>query len=206
MTTEKYFKSITNKLNTHLNAWIAFYSKDHPMEPNLPPPGLAFRNQQYDEGSDGSFASYMSACSSIYTVQDETYDLPPPPKGPAPQAWGHEIPKELQSSAPTHVVSGISQDEYDKVTRDNAKLSRKIDELTTQVTALLAQGSAATRAPSVQQDRQMLIEETTRAVLEAIYAQQKALAENVDEPANTTLPEDDMNVSFDSSQTYRQHE
>ena len=66
----------------------------------------------------------MSACSSIYTVQDEMYDIPQAPTRPAPQAWGNEIPKDVVSATTTHLVSGISQDEYDKVSRDNAKLAR----------------------------------------------------------------------------------
>jgi hypothetical protein len=146
----------------------------------------------------------MSACSSIYTVQDEMYDSPPPPKGPAPQAWGNEIPKELQSTTATHLVSGISQDEYDKVSRDNAKLARKVDELTLQVKALLDLNTPVIKMPApAPLDIQGIIAATTEAVLQAIYAHQRQIEGSEEETPFFPPGEIDPDMSLDSELTER---
>ena len=200
MTTERTFKAITTELANNIVKWVNYYAAENPMNPDFPPPGLSFKNQIYDEGSDGSAQSYMSACSSIYTVQDEIFDVPPPQKGPAPQAWGNEIPKDVLSTAATQVESNISQDDFDKVNRENVRLSRKIDELTQQVQALLQQGTVARSAPALALNE--IITATTQAVLEAIRLQkanENSFEVDIDDPQFNTDPK--LNMSVDSDLT-----
>ena len=180
MTTESKFRSLAAHIKQELPPWVIKNSADYPSPKSFPPPSLAFKNQTYDEESDGSqasFQSYVSNCSSIYTVGDENYDDPPPPNNPAPQAWtgNNKIPELLDTTVSTP-ASGISQDEFDKVQRENTKLSKKIDDLTSQVTALLE--SQQQKAPSKYDiDMEMIVAKATEAATNAVMLSMKKIRE-----------------------------
>ncbi|KAL7574196.1 hypothetical protein ACA910_014871 [Epithemia clementina (nom. ined.)] len=172
LTTTSHFRPLTAQLRENLERWVAHYSDEIPANPNLPPPGLAFHNSSSDSQSDHSYQSYFSSCSSMYTLQDESFDDPPQLAGPVSQAWGPP-PSSLRTLTPSPVSSGVSQDEFDHVTQENARLARKVDELTDQVKSLLAQMNtqhmtrsfaAPTHGPPTP-DLQAIIAATTQAVL-----------------------------------------
>ena len=77
----------------------------------------------------------------MYALQDDSCDHPPQFNGPSPQLWS---PPSTVSYAATVSISDtspsqISQETFDKVTQENAHLSRHVDELVTQVSALVQQ-------------------------------------------------------------------
>jgi hypothetical protein len=170
MTTEQDFKGVSELLAKHLAAWTAIIIKNYGLLTDcahLPPIGLAFKNQPYDDGSDASFQTYLSACSSIYSLEDETYDFPPIIDRPIPQAWGppDAIPVLVNPTPSTQSVSGISQDDFDKVTRENQKLTRQIQELMNKMQAWEQKQVVPPTVVPQQLDMQSIIAATTEAVL-----------------------------------------
>jgi hypothetical protein len=171
MTTEAFFKPIVAELSAHLPDWVQFYATEFPSDEDFPAPGLAFKNQPFEEGSEGSFNTYMSACSSIYTIQDDTFDLPPERSNAITQAWGGDpVPALLDSTVSTPANSGISQDDFDAVNRENARLNRKLDELTVLVKNM--QQSHQTPQQPSQIDMNIIIAAATQAALQAVAAAQ----------------------------------
>jgi hypothetical protein len=161
---------VSELLAKHLAAWTAIIIKNYGLLTDcahLPPIGLAFKNQPYDDGSDASFQTYLSACSSIYSLEDETYDFPPIIDRPIPQAWGppDAIPVLVNPTPSTQSVSGISQDDFDKVTRENQKLTRQIQELMNKMQAWEQKQVVPPTVVPQQLDMQSIIAATTEAVL-----------------------------------------
>ena len=83
----------------------------------------------------------MSAFTNMYALQDDSCNHPPQFNGPSPQSWS---PPSTVSYAATVSISNTSpsknsQEVFDKVTQENACLSRHVDELVTQVSALVQQ-------------------------------------------------------------------
>jgi hypothetical protein len=173
MTTEQDFKEVCDLLKNNLSNWTAKITNDYSLTmdtSHLPPIGLAFKNQPYDDESDGSFRSYLSACSSIYSLDDDTHDFPPITDKPMVQAWGPApIPEVLHSTA-SQSVSGISQDEYDRMARENQNLNRKIEELTIKMKSFERQKPTTT--PPI--DIQSIIDATTSAVMSQLMRMQDA--------------------------------
>ena len=84
---------------------------------------------------------YMSALTNMYAIQDDSCDHPPQFNRPSPQSWS---PPSTVSYAATVSISDtspsqISQEAFEKVTQENARLSRHVNELVTQVSALVQQ-------------------------------------------------------------------
>ena len=117
LTTEAYFKTVTEIIKRDLVTSIEMYATQHPPPDSFPPPSLAFKGQQWDEDSQGSFNTYLSACSSIFSLNDVDFSNPPPSTNPSTQAWGppDKIPTSFNLTADTQVESGVSQDEFEKV-------------------------------------------------------------------------------------------
>jgi hypothetical protein len=196
-------------MKQHLVAWTAKTAGNYGLSPDtsdFPPIGLAFRNQPYEEGSETSFQSYLSACSSIYSLEDETHDFPPMTDRPIPQAWGSPdpIPDLLNTTTATQSVSGISQDEFDRVTRENLKLTRQIQELTNKMQAWEQKQTAV---PQLHQlDMQSIIAATTQAVLNSMTGMLAAPMQRKEETeqestkggANNSTEEDDIAMSVDT--------
>jgi hypothetical protein len=96
----------------------------------FPTPGLVFTSRMVDSvSSDQSFATYLSACYSMYAAQDtdDTFDQPPVSSIPMAQAWGGPtVPSTILEPTVTTPISGISQDVYDQVIRDNDSLRAEL--------------------------------------------------------------------------------
>ena len=142
MTDTTHFNPVIAALETNLATWTRFYcDRENITLSTLPPPSLAFRTQPYEDHSDATFSTYMSAFTNMYALQDNSCDQPPQFNGPSPQSWS---PPSTVSYAATVSISDtspsqISQEAFDKVTQEYAHLSWRVNELVTQVSTLLQQ-------------------------------------------------------------------
>ena len=94
----------------------------------------------------------MSAFTNMYALQDDSCNHPPQFNGPSPQSWS---PPSIVSYAATVSISNtspsqISQEAFEKATQENAHLSRHVDELVTQVSALAQQSKHTVVEPITQ--------------------------------------------------------
>ena len=146
MTDTMHFKAVTTALETDFAIWTHSYcEQENILLGPLPPPSLAFRTQPYEEHSDAMFSMYMSAFTNIYAIQDDSCDHPPQFNGPSPQSWS---PPSTALYAATVSISDtspsqISQEAFEKVTQENARLSHCVDELVDQVSALVQQSKCS---------------------------------------------------------------
>ena len=125
-----------------LAAWTHFYcDRENITLGTLPPPSLAFRTQPYKDHSDATFSTYMTAFTNMYALQDDSCNQPPQFNGPSPQSWSPPSTVSYAATVSTSDTSHIqiSQEAFDKVTQEHACLSRHVDELVGQVSALLQQ-------------------------------------------------------------------
>ena len=142
MTDTTHFKAVTAALDTNLASWTRLYCEQENITLGpLPSPSLAFRTQPYEDHSDATFSTYMSAFTNMYALQDDSCDHPPEFNGPSPQSWS---PPSTVSYTTTVSISDtspsqISQEAFEKVTQENARLSRHVDKLVAQVSALVQQ-------------------------------------------------------------------
>ena len=83
----------------------------------------------------------MSVFTNMYALQDDSCDQPPQFNGPSPHSWSppSTLPYTTTVSTSDTSPSQISQEAFDKVTQENARLSHHVDELVAQVTALVQQ-------------------------------------------------------------------
>ena len=155
MTDTTHFKAVTAALDTNLTSWTRLYCetrKYHTWPSSPPPPSFAFRTQPYEDRSDATFSTYMSAFTNMYTLQDDSCDHPPQFNGPSPQSWS---PPSTVSYATAVSISNtspnqISQEAFEKVTQENARLSRHVNELIAQVSALIQQSKYTVVEPITQ--------------------------------------------------------
>ncbi|KAL7580872.1 hypothetical protein ACA910_001141 [Epithemia clementina (nom. ined.)] len=163
---------------------VALYCNEHSLDlSQLPPLGFAFKAQPFDEESDGSFQSYVSSCSTIYSAASEghsadesAFDQPPRGSAPIPQAWSTPLPPSVAHASPATVTedSPISQEAFDRVTRDNERLSRQISVLTDQVQQLLSAQKRQNTVPPPPPvatrdiDVEQIVLATTKSVLAAL--------------------------------------
>ena len=142
MTDTMHFKAVIATLETNLASWTRLYcNQENITLSTLPSPSLAFRTQTYEDHSDATFSTYMSAFTNMYTLQDDSCDQPPQFNGPSPQLWS---PPSTISYTTTISISDtspsqISQEAFDKVTQENSHLSQRVDKLVAQVSALVQQ-------------------------------------------------------------------
>ena len=206
MTNEVNFKNVVDQFRAHLKHWVLFYATEFPPPENFPAPALAFKNQPHEEESEGSiqsFDSYVSNCSNLYTAQDDLFDAPPAKSNPTPQAWGnHKVPDLIDSTVSTP-ASGISQDDFDRVSRENARLTRKIDTLMEQVQALLVKETKVEPTPKAQVKLdQAEIAQIVAAVTQAMLEKEKSQQQMDTDPAlvNTDLTQSPSckDMSFDA--------
>ena len=77
----------------------------------------------------------------MYAIQDDSCDHPPQFNGPSPQSWSplstvlYAAMVSISDTSP----SQISREAFGKGTQENARLSRCVDELVAQVSALVQQ-------------------------------------------------------------------
>ena len=142
MTDTTHFKAVITTLETSLASWTHLYcNQDSITLGSLPPPSLAFRTQPYEDHSDATFSTCMSTFTNMYALQDDSCNHPPQFNGPCPQLWS---PPSTVSYTTTVSISDtspsqISQEAFDKVTQENTHLSRHVDKLVAQVSALVQQ-------------------------------------------------------------------
>ena len=142
MSDTTHFKAVTTALETNLAKWTRSYcEQENILLSPLPPPSLAFKTQPYEEHSVATFSTYMSAFTNMYALQDDFCDHPPQFNGPSPQLWSP--PSTVSYAAMVSISntsrSQISQEAFEKVTQENAQLSRREDELVPQLSALVQQ-------------------------------------------------------------------
>ena len=155
MTDTTHFKAVTAALDTNIASWTHLYCEQENITLGSlppPPPPLAFRTQPYEDHSDATFSTYMSAFTNMYALQDDSCDHPPQFNGPSPQTWS---PPSTISYAATVSISNtspsqISQEAFEKVTQENAHLSRRVDELVAQVSTLVQQSKHTIVEPITQ--------------------------------------------------------
>ena len=85
MTDTMHVKPVITALEINLVAWTRFYCDREDITPGtLPPPSLVFRTQPYEDHSDATISTYMSAFTNMYALQDNSCDQPPQFNGPSP--------------------------------------------------------------------------------------------------------------------------
>ena len=91
----------------------------------------------------------MSAFTNMYAIQDDSCNHPPQFNDPSPQSWSP--PSTLSYAAMVSISdtspSQISQEAFEKVTQENARLSWHVDELIAQVSALVQQSKHTVDKP-----------------------------------------------------------
>lgn len=157
MTTHKYFSSVVKTLESPLLNWVKFYIKENTID-NSPfeNPSISFKNWYQEEESTGSFGSYLSACTSLYSINNKLNNDPPTDTNPAPQVWG--TPPSIATTSAT--PSTITQDEFTKVLEENKQMAQQIKALQQQVLSLLKQDTksqSTTSPPQPAPDLQKLI-------------------------------------------------
>ena len=116
-------------MNANLEEIIMQHTGKHTISEDIsefPKVGLAFRGQLQDDDSENtstSFDSYLSACSSIYTVENDMFDEPPQTQQRVQQAWAHPdvaVPTCLNMT-PTTMSSVTNNDEINRITQEHEK-------------------------------------------------------------------------------------
>ena len=143
-TNENNFKSVSSELNKGIYSETCKCHKENELEinQNFPQPGLAFRNKQSDDISeDKSFASYLSACNTMYSLDNEAFDEAPLSSRPVTQGWDNPVPLSVMTASTPATPSTMGhshavQHELTTVKQENNLLKRQIAELTKQVQIL----------------------------------------------------------------------
>jgi hypothetical protein len=141
------FDQIRNEFKANLAKWVQQVCTTHTVsiDASFPAPGLAFKSGNfYDEESDGKgYQSYLSACSSIYSVQTEEgyegYHNPPDSSRPAPQAWKVNIPSVIATTNPPKPPPQTEPSSMDRLREENAQQPQQISNLTNQLLQLTQQ-------------------------------------------------------------------
>jgi hypothetical protein len=135
------FETLKKEIRLNLAQWNTQACTDNSisLDPSFPPPRLAFKHDQTDEeDSDGKgYQSYLSACSSIYSVQTddgyEGYHDPPDSSLPVPQAWKVNIPSVIATTKLNHPSSTTKHDDTERLRTENALQRKQIETLTEQL-------------------------------------------------------------------------
>ena len=142
MTDTTHFKAVIAALETNVASWTRLYcDQENITLGTVPPPSLPFRTQPYEYHSDTTFSTLMSAFTNMYALQDDSCNQPPQFNGHSPQSWSppSNVSYTTTISISDTSPSQISQEALDKVTQENACLSRHVNELVGQVSALVQQ-------------------------------------------------------------------
>jgi hypothetical protein len=149
------FDSVKNALRADLATWTHSICEDRALNlpPDYPSPQLAFKNEITDEvDSHGGYDSYITACSSIYSVRtDKGYDDPPTVSLPVSQACKVNIPSVITTPSSLHPSSSTPTDDQEQLKIENIQLRKQVQTLTDQVcklTARLDEVLVAIRSPT----------------------------------------------------------
>jgi hypothetical protein len=207
MTSDSAFKYVTETLKRNIQESVAIYSQKFPMDKSLPAVRLAFKGaEQDDDSSGGSFNSYLSSCSTVFSDQNTDFSAPPVPNSPAIQAWGPvqpNIPREIQSTATTQVVSGISSSNYTEVDREKEQMTREIRELKAQVQKLLQKPTERTPVSTPTVDMSSIMAEVRKEVQKAMQLNQPKQSTINEAPTagnDANISGGDINMSVDSKE------
>ncbi|KAL7576952.1 hypothetical protein ACA910_006708 [Epithemia clementina (nom. ined.)] len=152
----------------------------------MPAARLAFKSTPYEDSSPGgSFDSYLSTCSSLYSLEDSQYREPihssPTGSSPATQAWTSPVPvPTIVETRTSTTASPITQDNLDRVQRNNDRLTKELSKMKAQMSTLLAaHNKQPTVLPTTQQPLPtqvtpytMDIDMIVKSVLAALQAEQ----------------------------------
>ena len=140
MATTDSFNNVTNILKQNLRQWVKYIMSNNSLStPDIfSTPTVAFRNRFDDDSdSDGTMQSYLSACSSLFTVKNESYNNPSMLTILPTQAWASSTIPTLIIKTATTTPSIITEAELQKKDEMIKKLLDKVDVLSEQVTQLL---------------------------------------------------------------------
>ena len=134
ITNRKWFASVTKMIQTNLHRWIEEIQSKHDMDLHgLPTANVKQKSTNKEQESDGS-SSYLTACSSVFTFEEGSIDEPLDASRPVTQAWPPPLPiLSTIDSMTQDGISDITREDYDRVTSDNAHLSREVQELCQQM-------------------------------------------------------------------------
>lgn len=181
-TTLAHFRPIVNELKTELTRLCQHFITKYPdiEVGNLPPIGLAFKTYPYKESTvSDSFDTYISNCASVFTINDPTLDTLPTDTSPSPQIWrtaSTDVPLVINTTNTFPASSGVTTEDFECVTQENATLSRRLKKVDTQLRNLLALQKATqpTQFDTMTLDINTIIAAATNAATKA--ATQAALA------------------------------
>ena len=147
---EKDFRSVVNSVKEQLRDIYDRHLDNQTISEDtshFPEVGLAFKNQIYDDDSDGSFTSYVSMCESMFTVDNDNYNLPPATNRPVPQAWAppDSVQAPIRHTA-THVSSITETDKVTRLENENERLTRQMADMATKI-ADLQKNQSRTASP-----------------------------------------------------------
>ena len=103
MTDTTHFKAVTAVLDTNLASWTRLYcEQENIILGPLPPLSLEFRTQPYEDHSDATFSTYMSAFTNMYAIQNNSCDHPlnsmvPPLNHGLPPLLSHMLQRSLSA-------------------------------------------------------------------------------------------------------------
>lgn len=175
LTTKSQFKTLTATLRQMIPIWVQQFSDLAAVEPTFPEAGLAFRTVPTDDESGESFKTYLSACSSIYTVEDDYYNNPPTSSLPPSQAWGNiSLPTYVEPPTLPPIESLTTPTTLQSLLQQNQQLQRKVSAPTASVQKLLQEHTNIHNSNSSQSLLTSNFQEIVSAVVATIEPQLSA--------------------------------
>ena len=188
-TTDEHFDHVKTVMRQHLHDQVQFHCEEQGLRipESFPTPGLAFKFEDDGSASDGTTQTYVSACSTTYSMHSADYadDIPPMESRPSTQAWNRS-PLFLQSSENTPPIQQLSPQSRNfdvelATQRENAQLKQQYAQAQQDIQELRAQISQ--------------MAQTLEKVLAATIGQQ-SLTTN-----SSTATTDDLNMSVAEAST-----
>ena len=135
MTNEAAFKTVAKTVRENISTWNENVTVANAIITPLgyPEPSVAF-NHAFDDDSDSgtSMNTYLSACSTIFTAENEVYDAPPVSTIVPVQAWASQPIRTPFNPPMSTAISSITEGEI-------MKKNEEIEQLNKQVNALMKQ-------------------------------------------------------------------
>jgi hypothetical protein len=138
------FETVKKEFRTHLAQWNATALYDNKIIPpqSFPETRLSFKNDDSDEAlSDSGRSSYITACSTIYSVgtmddKSDTHDEPPNDSLPVPQAWRINVPSVIATTSSLTPSEPPASAINERLQSENTQLRQQVHTLTDQVSKL----------------------------------------------------------------------
>jgi hypothetical protein len=132
-TTTAHFNSTIEVLKKELSGWVAKIRAENriTVDDNLPEVAVAFKSRAPDDNSDGSYKSFVSAWTNMFSVtevegeSEDDLDQPPSSSRPVTHTWEIKIPSVFQEPT-TEVDLPVRQSlEMDRLMRDNERVTKE---------------------------------------------------------------------------------